>query len=32
MILAVAYGDTSGDTEMLARAKAKGYRVFKQKP
>lgn len=32
MILTAAYGDTSGDTEMLARAKAKGYRVFKQKP
>ncbi len=32
MALAAAYGDTSGDTDLLARAKAKGYRVFKQKP
>lgn len=32
LILTAAYGDTSGDTQMLARAKAKGYRVFKQKP
>ncbi len=32
LILTAAYGDTSGDAQMLARAKAKGYRVFKQKP
>ncbi len=30
--LAAAYGDTSGDTEMLAAAERKGYRVFTQKP
>jgi phosphatidylglycerophosphatase C len=27
--LAAAYGDTSGDSEMLAMADVKGYRVFK---
>jgi phosphatidylglycerophosphatase C len=32
LVLTAAYGDTSGDTQMLARAKAKGYRVFRQKP
>ena len=32
LILTAAYGDTSGDTQLLARGKAKGYRVFKQKP
>lgn len=30
--LAAAYGDTSGDTEMLAMAGTAGYRVFKGKP
>jgi len=30
--LAAAYGDTSGDTAMLAIADEKGYRVFKSKP
>jgi phosphatidylglycerophosphatase C len=30
--LAAAYGDTSGDTEMLAIADAPGFRVFKQRP
>lgn len=30
--LTAAYGDTSGDTEMLAAAEHKGYRVFTQKP
>jgi phosphatidylglycerophosphatase C len=30
--LAAAYGDTSGDTAMLAIAEEKGYRVFKSKP
>ncbi|PZR31038.1 HAD-IB family hydrolase [Caulobacter segnis] len=30
--LAAAYGDTSGDTEMLAIADEKGYRVFRGKP
>lgn len=30
--LTAAYGDTSGDTEMLAAAERKGYRVFTQKP
>lgn len=30
--LAAAYGDTSGDREMLAMAHEKGYRVFKGKP
>lgn len=30
--LAAAYGDTSGDREMLAMAKEKGFRVFIAKP
>lgn len=30
--LAAAYGDTSGDTEMIAIAKEKGFRVFKGRP
>lgn len=30
--LAAAYGDTSGDREMLERAAVRGYRVFKGKP
>ena len=30
--LTAAYGDTSGDTEMLAIAEEKGYRVFRGKP
>ena len=30
--LAAAYGDTSGDTEMLAMAEQPGFRVFRQKP
>jgi phosphatidylglycerophosphatase C len=30
--LDAAYGDTSGDTEMLAIADEAGYRVFKEKP
>ena len=30
--LAAAYGDTGGDREMLARARERGYRVFRQKP
>jgi phosphatidylglycerophosphatase C len=30
--LAAAYGDTAGDTEMLAIAEEKGFRVFKGKP
>ncbi len=30
--LAAAYGDTSGDTEMLAIADAPGFRVFKGRP
>ncbi|MFN4092775.1 MAG: HAD-IB family hydrolase, partial [Brevundimonas sp.] len=30
--LAAAYGDTSGDTEMLAIADEPGFRVFKQRP
>lgn len=30
--LTAAYGDTSGDTEMLAAAEQKGYRVFTHKP
>jgi phosphoserine phosphatase len=32
MSLTAAYGDTSGDTEMLAIADEKGYRVFRGKP
>lgn len=30
--LAAAYGDTSGDTEMIAIAEEKGFRVFKGRP
>ena len=30
--LAAAYGDTSGDTEMLAIAESSGFRVFTQHP
>lgn len=30
--LAAAYGDTSGDREMIAIAKEKGFRVFHRKP
>lgn len=30
--LAAAYGDTSGDTEMIAIADVKGFRVFKERP
>ena len=30
--LAAAYGDTSGDTEMLELAEEKGYRVFTARP
>ncbi len=30
--LAAAYGDTSGDTEMLAIADERGFRVFRGKP
>ena len=30
--LKAAYGDTSGDKEMLAMAEIKGYRVFKGTP
>jgi len=30
--LAAAYGDTSGDTEMLAIAEERGFRVFRGKP
>jgi len=30
--LAAAYGDTSGDTEMLAIADAPGFRVFRERP
>ncbi|KIC61031.1 CicA [Brevundimonas nasdae] len=32
MTLTAAYGDTSGDTEMLAMAQQPGFRVFRQKP
>ncbi|RZJ82052.1 MAG: HAD-IB family hydrolase [Brevundimonas sp.] len=32
LTLAAAYGDTSGDTEMLAIAGEAGFRVFKEKP
>jgi phosphatidylglycerophosphatase C len=31
-VLKAAYGDTSGDREMIAMAKIRGYRVFKGKP
>jgi phosphatidylglycerophosphatase C len=30
--LKAAYGDTSGDKEMLAMAETAGYRVFKEEP
>jgi phosphatidylglycerophosphatase C len=30
--LVAAYGDTSGDTEMLAMAEQPGFRVFRQRP
>ena len=30
--LTAAYGDTSGDAEMLAIADERGYRVFRGKP
>ncbi len=32
LCLEAAYGDTSGDTEMLALAEEKGFRVFQGKP
>lgn len=32
MTLTAAYGDTSGDTEMLAMAQQPGFRIFRQKP
>lgn len=32
MTLTAAYGDTSGDTDMLAMAQQPGFRVFRQKP
>lgn len=32
LVLAAAYGDTSGDREMLAIAEVRGYRVFKGRP
>lgn len=32
MTLTAGYGDTSGDTEMLAMAQQPGFRVFRQKP
>lgn len=32
MTLAAAYGDTSGDAEMIAAAAEKGYRVFTGRP
>ncbi|WP_307364340.1 HAD-IB family hydrolase [Brevundimonas sp. SORGH_AS_0993] len=32
MVLTAAYGDTSGDAEMLAMAQEPGFRVFRQKP
>ena len=32
MTLAAAYGDTSGDAEMLAMAQEAGFRVFREKP
>jgi phosphatidylglycerophosphatase C len=32
MKLAAAYGDTSGDTEMIAFAAEKGFRVFTARP
>lgn len=32
MTLVAAYGDTSGDTEMLAMAQQPGFRIFRRKP
>ena len=32
MVLAAAYGDTSGDAQMIAAAQEKGYRVFSGRP
>lgn len=32
MTLEAAYGDTSGDTEMLAIARTQGFRVFRARP
>ncbi|MET4684492.1 HAD-IB family hydrolase [Brevundimonas faecalis] len=32
MVLTAAYGDTSGDTEMIAFAQEKGFRVFHGRP
>jgi len=32
LVLTAAYGDTSGDTEMLAIAEEKGFRVFTGRP
>lgn len=32
MVLTAAYGDTSGDAEMLAMAREPGFRIFRQKP
>lgn len=32
MTLVAAYGDTSGDAEMLAMAQEAGFRVFREKP
>lgn len=31
-LLAAAYGDTSGDADMLRMADVRGYRVFRQRP
>ena len=32
LVVTAAYGDTSGDTEMLAMAQQPGFRIFRQKP
>ncbi|MNI52078.1 hypothetical protein D3C73_1068350 [compost metagenome] len=32
MVLTAAYGDTSGDAQMIAAAEEKGYRVFTARP
>ena len=32
LVLTAAYGDTSGDAEMLAIAQSPGFRVFTQRP
>jgi phosphatidylglycerophosphatase C len=32
MALKAAYGDTSGDREMIAMAEIKGFKVFHAKP